>query len=542
MDFSLSGQIVDVVNSRIFSGTVHCAAGRIKNIVAEPTSAAHLIMPGLVDAHIHIESSMLVPSEFARLAVVHGTVATVSDPHEIGNVMGIEGVKYMIENARTVPLKFYFGAPSCAPATSFETSGATLGVSEIESLLKLPEIHYLSEMMNYPGVIHKDPLVMSKIEVAKRFNKPMDGHAPGLRGQDLDAYLSAGISTDHESFTYTEGLEKLQKGMKLIIREGSAAKNFEALIPLLAKFPEKVMFCSDDKHPDDLIKGHINQLLQRAVAKGYNPLHAIKAATLNPVHHYKLGTGLLQKNDPATFIVVEDLTLFKVLATYIDGEKVAEKGKALFQAPKPQIINHFHCLPITEEQLKIPASQDKKIRVIQAINGELITKTLEAKPKIRDGFYECDPQRDILKLVVLNRYQNAKPAVAFVNNFGIKKGALASTVAHDSHNIIAVGTSDRALTIAINSLVASKGGIVVYDGNSCHNLALPVAGLMTTADGESVAKQYEKMNELIRSLGGSLTAPFMTLSFLALLVIPQLKLSDKGLFDGQKFTFVSLEI
>lgn len=541
MSFSLSGQIVDVVNGCIFPGTVHCSAGRIKKIVKGPVQETSYILPGLIDAHIHIESSMLVPSEFARLAVVHGTVGTVSDPHEIGNVMGIEGVKYMIENGKTVPLKFFFGAPSCVPATSFETAGATLGIDEVSELLNHYEIHYLSEMMNYPGVIHKDPVVMGKIEAAKKKNKPIDGHAPGLRGKDLDAYIAAGISTDHESFTYDEGLEKLQKGMKLLIREGSAAKNFEALIPLLPKFPEKIMFCSDDKHPDDLLKGHINQLLQRAVSKGYEAFHAIRAATMNPVRHYKLNTGLLQLGDPATLIVVKDLKLFQVLATFIDGKKVAENGKALFEVSKPKIINHFNCPPVRQDDLKIPA-KETTIRVIQAINGEIITKTLKKEACIKDGFYESDPRRDILKLVVVNRYQKAKPAIAFVNNFGLTKGAIASTVAHDSHNIIAVGTDDHSICEVINSLVSSKGGIAVHDGKNISILPLPIAGLMTTEDGETVAQTYEMMNEKVRGLGGYLTAPFMTLSFLALLVIPELKLSDKGLFDGKKFEFVTLGV
>lgn len=538
MDFSLSGQIVDVVQGRIFSGTLHFSNGKIAKIIEEFVPFSHYILPGLIDAHIHIESSMLIPSEFARLAVVHGTVGTVSDPHEIGNVLGIDGVKYMIENAKTVPFHFYFGAPSCVPATSFETSGATIGLKEIEELLALPEIHYLSEMMNYPGVIQRDPLVMDKIAVAKRLNKPIDGHAPGLRGKDLDAYIAAGISTDHESFTYDEGREKLQKGMKILIREGSAAKNFEALIPLLPEFPDLVMFCSDDKHPDDLIKGHINLLLKRAVDKGYSPMQAIRAATLNPVRHYALETGLLQVGDPATCTLVDNIENFQVKATYINGKKVAEEGKPLFSAMVQQIVNQFNCKPIEEKALKLPA-KGKILPVIQAIEGEIVTKKLELPGRIENGFYTTDPSRDLLKLVVYNRYQEAKPAIAFVNGFGFKRGAIASTVAHDSHNIIAVGVDDLSIATAINALVAEKGGIAVAEDKEVNILPLPIAGLMTHHDGYFVGMRYEAMNEHVKEIGGLLAAPYMTLSFLALLVIPELKLSDKGLFDVTKFKFVN---
>lgn len=539
----LSGQIVDVVSQTIFSGTLIIENGKITEIKKENVSSHHFILPGLVDAHVHIESSMLIPSEFARLAVVHGTVATISDPHEIGNVLGIEGVKYMIENGKKVPFKFYFGAPSCVPATIFETAGATIGIEDIEELMEMDEISYLAEMMNFPGVLNEDDEVMQKIFIAHKYGKVVDGHAPGLRGEQAKRYIEAGISTDHECFSKEEALDKLQYGMNIIIREGSAAKNFDALIDLLKEYPDKIMFCSDDKHPNDLVAGHINLLLSRAVKQnGVNAIKAIRAATYNPVKHYSMKVGLLQKGDPADCVIVNNLEDFSVLATYINGKKVAENGKSYIPSVEEKIINNFTCSTLSLDSINVQAANKEKIavNVIEVLDGQLITNKLQCNLISKNGHLCSDTENDILKLVVVNRYQHAAPAVAFVKNMGLKKGAIASTVAHDSHNIIAVGIDDKDIIEAINLLIKSKGGISLVNENTKQLLKLPVAGLMSTEDGYKIAEQYESLDQAAKALGSTLRSPYMTLSFLALLVIPELKLSDKGLFDGKEFKFISL--
>lgn len=537
--FEIRGNIVDVVGNRIFPGTIEVKEGRISLVREEAVEETEYILPGLVDAHVHIESSMLIPSEFARLAVTHGTVATVSDPHEIANVLGIEGIRFMISNGNKVPFKFFFGASSCVPPTPFETAGAELGLKEIEELLKMSEIHYLSEMMNFPGVLSDDPLVMEKIALAQKYGKPVDGHAPGLKGREALKYIQAGISTDHECFTLEEAEEKAGYGMHILIREGSAARNFEALAPLLDKYPDQVMFCSDDRHPDDLSRRHINDIAKRAIGKGFGTLKVIRACTLNPRRHYKLDTGLLQAGDPADMIVIDNPGSFKVLKTYIDGVLVAENGKTLIKSVTESPVNQFNARRIFPGELSIkPAG--KTIRVIEALEGELITHELKEWACLDVDNVVADPESDILKIVVMNRYQPSFPAVGFIKNFGLKKGAIASTVAHDSHNIIAVGVNDDEIAIAINTLVESKGGICCAGEGKIYHLALPVAGLMSVDDGYEVALQYEKISRIAGKLGCKLKSPFMTLSFMALLVIPELKMSDKGLFDGNSFAFTSL--
>ncbi|WP_053991313.1 adenine deaminase [Mangrovimonas sp. TPBH4] len=536
----LQGQIVDIPNRRIFKGEVTIRDGKIFSLEEKEHDIEHFILPGFVDAHIHIESSMLVPSEFARLAVCHGTVATVSDPHEIANVLGVEGVEFMIENGKQTPFKFNFGAPSCVPATNFESAGAVIDSEEIKTLLENPEIKYLAEMMNYPGVLFQDEEVLKKIALAKHYNKPVDGHAPGLRGDDLSTYINAGISTDHECFTYEEGLEKLQKGMKVLIREGSAAKNFEALIDLLPDHYHNMMFCSDDKHPDDLIVGHINQLCARAIVKGHDVFNVLQIACVNPVKHYSLEVGLLQEGDIADCIVVEDLVNFKTLQTYIEGELVFD-GKSLIKPIPFEIPNNFKAVSKQISDFKIPSSA-KQIRVIEALDGELVTNPLLEEALIVNGELMSNTEKDILKMTVVNRYENQKPALAFIKNFGLKEGAIASSVGHDSHNIIAVGVDDAALCKAVNLIIANKGGICVVSDTEEQVVPLPVAGIMSDQDGVSVGKAYAELSQKAKQLGSTLHAPFMTLSFMALLVIPSLKLSDKGLFDGNTFKFVDLEL
>jgi adenine deaminase len=536
----IQGQIVDIENRRIYAGEMTIENGKISSIIEKNHDTQQYIMPGFIDSHIHIESSMLVPSEFAKIAVLHGTVATISDPHEIANVLGTAGVYYMIENSKKVPLKFHFGAPSCVPATIFESAGAIIDSDGIKELIASPDIYYLAEMMNYPGVLFDDAEVLKKIEWAKHFNKPVDGHAPGLRGDAVKKYISAGISTDHECFTFEEAEEKLALGMKVLIREGSAAKNFEALIDLLPENYENMMFCSDDKHPDDLILGHINLLCARAVAKGMDVFKVLQAACVNPVNHYKMKVGLLKENDAADFIVVEDLIEFKVKQTYINGELVAENGESFVKHIPFETPNNFNITSKEVSDFEVSGS-GSKIRVIEALEGQLITNEIHHKSLIVDGKIVSDIENDILKMAVVNRHQNTKPAVAFIKNFGLKKGAIASSVAHDCHNIVVVGTSDEEICNAVNLIIENRGGVCAVNGSQNKMLALPVAGIMSDKNGWETGKLYQEIDAMAKELGSNLKAPFMTLSFMALLVIPDLKLSDKGLFSGNTFSFADLE-
>ncbi len=550
-EFYITGMLADVHTERIYPATITVSDGSIKAISELPelpAGANGYIVPGFIDSHVHIESSMLIPSEFARLAVVHGTVATVSDPHEIANVCGMKGVEFMIENGNTVPFKFNFGAPSCVPATTFETAGASLDADDVDKLLQRKEIRYLSEMMNFPGVLHEDAEVMKKIAAAHRHSKPVDGHAPGLRGETARQYIAAGISTDHECFTAEEALDKLQGGMKILIREGSAARNFDALIELLHEYPNQVMFCSDDKHPDSLLSGHINELCARAVRKGIPLFHVLKAACINPVLHYNLEVGMLRAGDPADFVIVSDLEQFEVVNTYINGRLVSENGVSLIERTASNPVNNFNCKEKTAEDFRVmstdttpPATSHHDpltIPVIEALDGQLITNKKMMKGKIEMGQWVQDVANDILKIVVVNRYQDAPPAIAFINNFGLKSGAIASSVAHDSHNIVAVGADDDSIARAVNLVIDSKGGVSLVNGREEQLLALPVAGLMSAEDGYEVAQRYAQIDAAAKALGSTLGSPFMTLSFMALLVIPHLKLSDRGLFDGDEFRLI----
>lgn len=550
--FSISGNLVDVHQEKIYPATIIVEGGRIISIISNiEYQTSNYLLPGFIDSHVHIESSMLVPSEFARLAVVHGTVATVSDPHEIANVCGMAGVEFMIENGKTVPFKFNFGAPSCVPATAFETAGAALNSADVEKLLNRADIKYLSEMMNFPGVLNGDKEVMKKIAAAHRLGKPVDGHAPGLRGALAKQYIGAGISTDHECFTKEEALDKLQKGMKILIREGSAAKNFDALIDLLHDFPDMIMFCSDDKHPDSLVLGHINKLCARAVAKGIDLFKVLKAACINPVLHYKLNVGLLREGDPADFIVVKDMENFEVVKTFINAELVAEDGRSMVSSQRSTVINNFTCYKKITGDFEVIWKGEKEIPVIEASDGQLITNKLSTEPTIINNTIISNPDKDIIKIVVVNRYNDAPVANAFIKNFGLKKGAIASSVAHDSHNIVAVGVDDESICRAVNLVIEKQGGISVTlpqplsKGEGLNPpvfemvLPLPVGGLMSNEDGYKVAAAYTAIDKMVKEeLGSTLSAPFMTLSFMALLVIPHLKLSDKGLFDGDNFRFI----
>ena len=536
---TIQGQYVDILNKRIYPAILSIEDGRIVSITECDEAPNQFILPGFIDSHVHIESSMLIPSSFARLAVVHGTIGTISDPHEIANVCGLEGVQYMIDNGKKVPFHFFFGAPSCVPATQFETAGAVIDSEAIAKLLASPDIYYLSEMMNFPGVLHQDAEVMQKIKAAHAIGKPIDGHAPGLMGDLAKQYIAAGISTDHECFTIEEAVDKLSFGMHILIREGSAAKNFEALYELIDDHPKKVMLCSDDKHPDSLLEGHINQLCARAVAKGINVFNVLRAACINPVIHYQLPTGYARVNDPANFILVKNLQDFKVIETYINGQLVAQNGHSLIEPIQATTINQFNAHPIAISDLQLPLatypSKDGMVPVIHAIDGQLITNLVWTIPSIKDNAIVADTEKDVLKVVVYNRYHAAKPKIGLIQSFGFKSGAIASTVAHDSHNIIAVGVDDESILKAINLVVQEKGGISCVQGESSKVIGLPVAGLMSTSDPYQVANEYIEIDKMAKSLGTQLGSPFMTLSFMALLVIPHIKMSDLGLFDGDQF-------
>ncbi|WP_292657169.1 adenine deaminase [Nitratifractor sp.] len=528
---TLEANLVDLDRQTISPVALTVKGNRILKIETLNREISSYLLPGFVDAHIHIESSMLPPAEFARLAVRHGTVATVSDPHEIANVLGIPGVEYMIESAGKVPLHICFGASPCVPATPFETNGATLTPQDIATLLDKPQVGYLSEVMNFPGVIAGDPDMLAKIAEAKKRGLPVDGHCPGLRGEDLSRYIAAGIQTDHESFEYDEAKEKIEKGMKILIREGSAAKNFDALHPLIAAYPEKLMFCSDDRHPDDLQQEHINALVRRAVALGYDLFDVLRIACRHPVEHYRLPVGQLREGDFADFILVEDLESFKVRETWIKGQCVYRNGKTLIEHLHAATPNRFEALPKKAEDFYLPRCE--AMEVIHAIDHQLITKEEIAA---REG-----PDSDILKIAVINRYENQPvKGLAHISGFGLKEGAIASSVAHDSHNVVVVGCDDESMAQAANLVIASRGGIAAVGKGKKLHLPLPIAGLMSDRPGDEVAEAYATIDRFVREeLGSPLSAPFMTLSFMALLVIPEIKLSDRGLFDGRQFHFIA---
>ncbi len=539
MTFTIKSNLIDLVAKETYAAEVTIEKNKVVSIKRISENLSTYILPGFIDAHVHVESSMLVPSEFARIAVTHGTIGTISDPHEIANVLGVAGVDYMIDNANQVPFHFYFGAPSCVPATNFETAGAVIDSNAIDALLSRKEIVYLAEMMNFPGVIYKDEEVLKKLASAKKHNKPIDGHAPGLTGDDMKHYFNAGITTDHECFGYVEALEKLQHGVKVLIREGSAAKNFETLISLLKDFPEQIMFCCDDKHPDNLIESHINDHVKRALKEGHDLYNVLRAASYNVVKHYNLPIGLLQVGDNADFIEIDNLNDFNILNTYINGNVVAENGNSFIQSVEAPIVNNFNCCLKQPSDFKLKCD-GSKLRVIEVLDGQLITNELFTESFSVNGFAESNVEEDILKIAVVNRYTDAPIAKAFIKNIGLKKGAIASCVAHDCHNIVVVGTNDEDMCKAVNLIVNAKGGISLANENEEMVLELPIAGIMTNQPAEVVAEAYTKLDKRAKELGSKLRAPYMSLSFMALLVIPELKLSDKGLFNGKSFEFTDV--
>jgi len=531
----ISGNIVDVVNKTIYKGEIYFT-DKIKKIIKTENVDEQFILPGLVNSHVHIESSMLSPFEFSKQVVKHGTVAIVTDPHEITNVLGVSGINYMLKNSKNAPLKIFYGAPSCVPATTYESSGAELNSKQIDTLFKNNKVHFLSEMMNFPGVIFDDIEVHDKLKIAKKYNKPIDGHAPGLTGKNLEKYINSGITTDHECFTLSEALGKIKLGMKVQIRDGSAAKNFEALYSLIDSYPDMIMLCTDDSHPDDLIKGHINLIIKKAFKKKLNYFNIVRSCTYNPINHYNLPVGLIQKNDFADFVVCNNQYYNKIISVFINGNNILKNNYKVMKLNSP---NNFKASTIKSEDIKINKNGNF-CNVISVIDGELITR--KERIKNENVFNINELKKGYNKIVVLNRYKkNIKPIIGIIKNFNIKKGAIASTIAHDSHNIICVGKDDSEIVKAINMLIDSKGGISASCKKNSIILPLEIGGIMTNKSAKVVANKYKQIsNFAINKLGCTLKSPFMTMSFMALLVIPELKIGDKGLFDIRTLEFVNL--
>jgi adenine deaminase len=534
----IKGKLINIHNRRIADVELTINMEKISAITEAQSNETKYIMPGLIDSHIHIESSMLTPGNFARACVPHGTISVVSDPHEIANVLGVRGINYMIRDSEKVPVKFWYGAPSCVPATDYETSGGRINSEKIKELINRREIKFLAEVMNFPGVIYDDVDIKSKLNWAKIARKPIDGHAPGLSGEKLKKYINAGISTDHECSNIKEAKEKISLGMKILIREGSAARNLDDLKDLYKTDPDKIMLCSDDLHPEMLKNRHINKLVAKLISEGYDLFDVIRSATINPVEHYGITAGLLRKGDNADFIIVDNPKEMNVLETWINGEKVYDRGKLNFKYSTGNPINNFNCSKISERDIIIE-NKNLKFRIIQAYDGQLLTNEIIHGP-VQGKTLKPMQKQDILKIVVKDRYNDAAPAVGFISGFGFSGGALAGSVAHDSHNIIAVGTNDNDIVSVINEIVRLKGGLAVAKDGKTSSLQLDVAGIMSRKSCSKVAERYESLTKKVKEMGCKMSAPFMTLSFMALLVIPELKLSDKGLFDGKRFCPVTL--
>jgi len=541
--WTISANVCDPVARRIRPATVTVSNGVIASLTWDAIEHDAWILPGFVDAHVHVESSLLPPCEFARLAVPHGTVATVSDPHEIANVLGVPGVEWMLDQAKRTPFKFHFGAPSCVPATAFDHAGATIDSAGVTALLDRRDVGYLSEMMNYPGVVAGDADVLAKIAAAKARGKPVDGHAPQLLGAELEAYVAAGITTDHECVTLAEALEKLALGMRIQIREGSAARNFDALASLVDSHPERCMFCSDDKHPDTLVSGHIDVLVRRAMARGSDLFDVLQVACVNPVRHYRLPVGLLQLGDPADFLVVDDLEKLRIRAVVIAGDVAATDGVCHWPRLESDTPNAFTAgakSPADFEIRVADADRSRPVRVIEARDGQLVTGQTKAVPRVEGGRIVPDAATDLLLIALVDRHADRPPALALVRNFGLARGAIASSVAHDSHHVVAVGTSAADVARAVNLVIESRGGLAAVGDGRELLLPLPIAGLMSDRPGAEVAARYAELDRFAKQLGSRLGAPFMTLAFMALLVIPALKLGPDGLFDVRAFRPVGL--
>lgn len=539
-EYSIKGNLVDPIGRAIKGVVMDVENGVICKISETPSIGSPYILPGFIDSHIHIESSMLIPSRFAEMAVVHGTIAVVTDPHEVANVAGVEGIRFMQSNARKVPLKFFFGVPSCVPASPLEKSGATLDSEIVSKLIAEKNFYFLAEMMNFPGVVNNDPDVMAKLRATKKTGKPVDGHVPGLSGELLKKYIQSGISTDHECSTLEEAVEKIKLGMKILIREGSAAKNFESLVPLLKDYPKEIMFCTDDCHPDYLENGHINKIVARAIAKGYDLYDTLYAACISPIEHYNLPLGKLRVGDKADFILVNNLKDFNVLETHVNGVKVFANDKVLFNQPNERFQPFTFRTMHQKGNLKVISSA-LTLNVIEAIDGELLTNRLIIDSPVKKGeVINADTEKDLLKIVLLDRYNDTPPKVAFIKGFGLKHGALAASVAHDSHHIISVGCDDESIDNALQWVVENRGGLCYFNRDNGDGIDLPFFGLMSNEEGRQVSQKYKKLNAKIHQAGCILKSPFMTASFMALTVIPNIKINHNGLFDSLNFKSIPL--
>ncbi len=542
MKKEVEGKIVDIYNKEIFEGAVVIDNERIVGFKRRATTAKGYIIPGFIDSHVHIESSMLTPRHFGELIMAQGTLAIVTDPHEIANVMGVKGINFMMGNSTESPVKMYFSIPSCVPSTPFDVAGDIVSAADVEQLAATDRFVALSEMMNVPGVLNGDADVVAKLKAANKYHLPIDGHSPGLNGKDLETYIKYGVSTDHECFSLVEAEEKIKSGMKILIREGSAARNYEGLKQLISKYPDKLMFCTDDAHPDDIIeRGHIDKMVRRAVADGFDLFDVLKIATVNAIEHYNLNdVGRLRIGDKADFIIVEDLTSFHTEKVFVDGvlcfDADNKEQYAGTTADAEVVFNHFDHDKIDLSALRKPVK--KQTIAIELVKNELLTNAYSYIPKVAMDNFESDMQQDMAKIVYINRYNNGAPQVALCKGFGLNKGAFASSVAHDTHNIIAVGCSDMDLCRVINALIESKGGLATCDGQSTEVLPLPIGGIMSNRSGHEVASEYKRLSGIVNQLGCQLNAPFMTLSFMSLVVIPEIKIGEKGLFSYSAFDWI----
>jgi adenine deaminase len=537
-----NARIVNIFTAEIEKGSVAICQGRIAGIGDYGRAKQKIdlqgkyLAPGLINGHIHIESSMLHIAEYARAVVPRGTSAIVTDLHEIANVAGLKGVRYLMDCARGLPLDCYFMAPSCVPATHLETSGAELGAKELKIALRWKNVIGLGELMNFPGVLMQDREVLKKVKLAK--GRVIDGHAPRVSGKDLNAYLAAGASSDHESTTFEEGREKLRRGMYLMIREGSSEKNLDELLPLVTdKTYKRCLFVTDDRTCADLLKeGDIDAVVRKAIARGLDPVRALQMATINTAEHFRLRqVGAVAPGYVANLIVIDDLSKLSVDMVFHKGKLAAQKGKPLFSASwrsDPEITHSVNVKPFNVEALKIPASR-KNLPIIEIVPGQVTTKSIKLEVKVRNGFVVPDIEQDILKLVVVERHKaSGNIGLGLVKGFGLKKGALGSSIAHDSHNIIVAGTNDQDIFAAVKEIERLQGGLVAAAGGKIKgSLALPIAGLLSEEPLEAVVSKLEELQKIAAGLGCVLPSPFATLSFLALPVIPELRLTDKGLVD-----------
>ncbi|MDY4521351.1 MAG: adenine deaminase [Bacteroidales bacterium] len=512
----------------------------------EPTDGLPYCTPGLIDAHVHIESSMLSPQRFAEMVIPHGSVGVVCDPHEIANVLGEDGVRFMIDDAHKSPLNFYFCIPSCVPSTPFETNGAVFGPIQVRNLVD--ECVALAEVMNYPGVVNADPKMMEEIAIAQEAHIPVDGHAPGLMGEDLKKYVAAGVSTDHECYSLSEAKEKIALGMKVLIREGSAARNLDALQSLLKSNPYNVMACTDDAHPDDIReRGHIDKFFLRALEMGISIFDIFQILSVNPVSHYKLDCGLVQVGDKSNFLLLNSLKEFSLRSVILNGQEAynSVQGLAYDYLPNPLKPNNFVDRSFTDADFQLVApSNDPKLRVIVQLKDQIVTQSLVWQSKAKaQAEVKSDIDNDIVKIAVVNRYDAQAPVVnGFIKGTGLKSGAMASSIAHDSHNVVIIGADAQSMRLAAEAIFASKGGIVVVNDNAvAGQLELPIAGLMTNDNFNVVADKYQWLIRTAQEkLGVDLSSPFMSMAFMSLLVIPSLKIGDKCLFDVDTFSPVDV--